>query len=66
MKMASSSSRVGSPPALPGAHHRGRAWEPSQGSHFNEATPLFLSRCSAWRALLGYTEGPRVRQDAQE
>ena len=28
-------SRVGSPPALPAAHHRGRAWEPSQGSHVN-------------------------------
>ena len=25
--------RVGSPPALPAADHRGRAWEPSQGSH---------------------------------
>jgi uncharacterized membrane protein len=25
--------RVGSPPALPGAGHRGRIWEPSQGSH---------------------------------
>ena len=25
--------RVGSPPALPAAYHRGRAWEPSQGSH---------------------------------
>jgi uncharacterized membrane protein len=27
--------RVGSPPALPGANHRGRVWEPSQGSHHN-------------------------------
>ena len=27
--------RVGSPPALPAAHHRGRVWEPSQGSHVN-------------------------------
>jgi leucyl-tRNA synthetase len=26
-------SRVGSPPAPPAADHRGRAWEPSQGSH---------------------------------
>ena len=25
--------RVGSPPALPAADHRGRAWEPSEGSH---------------------------------
>jgi hypothetical protein len=31
--------RVGSPPAPPAAHHRGRVWEPSQGSHFNEAQP---------------------------
>ena len=26
-------SRVGSPPASPAAHHRGREWEPFQGSH---------------------------------
>jgi hopanoid biosynthesis associated RND transporter like protein HpnN len=26
-------SRVGSPPALPAADHRGREWEPSEGSH---------------------------------
>jgi len=26
-------SRVGSPPALPAAHHRGRVWEPFEGSH---------------------------------
>jgi cell division protein FtsL len=25
--------RVASPPALPAANHRGREWEPSQGSH---------------------------------
>jgi len=25
----------GSPPALPAAHHRGRVWEPSQGSYVN-------------------------------
>ena len=25
--------RVGSQPALPAADHRGRVWEPSQGSH---------------------------------
>jgi hypothetical protein len=29
--------RVGSRPALPAADHRGRAWEPSQGSHEKEA-----------------------------
>jgi DNA ligase (NAD+) len=28
-------SRVGSPPAPLAAHHRGRVWEPSQGSHVN-------------------------------
>ena len=27
------SDRVGSPPASPAADHRGRVWEPSQGSH---------------------------------
>ena len=29
-------SRVGSRPALPAAHHRGRVWEPSEGSHVRE------------------------------
>ena len=29
--------RVGSPPALPAASHRGRVWEPSQGSHDDES-----------------------------
>jgi len=33
-------SRVGSPPALPAADHRGRAWEPSQGSHINDLATL--------------------------
>jgi hypothetical protein len=28
--------RVGSPPALPAAYHRGRVWEPSQGSHVKQ------------------------------
>ena len=32
--------RVGSPPALPAADHRGRAWEPSQGSHINDLATL--------------------------
>jgi hypothetical protein len=32
-------SRVGSPPALPAAYRRGRAWEPSQGSHVQEPAP---------------------------
>ena len=29
--------RVGSPPASPAADHRGRAWEPSQGSHLDDS-----------------------------
>ena len=32
-------SRVGSPPSSPAAHHRGREWEPSQGSHLDAASP---------------------------
>jgi len=32
-------SRVGSPPALPAAHHRGRVWEPFQGSHVGVPAP---------------------------
>ncbi len=31
--------RVGSPPASPAAHHRGRVWEPSQGSHLKIPLP---------------------------
>jgi thiol-disulfide isomerase/thioredoxin len=31
-------SRVGSPPALPAADHRGRAWEPFEGSHISGPT----------------------------
>ena len=34
--------RVGSPPASPTAHHRGRVWEPSQGSHFRCSSTLWL------------------------
>ena len=34
--MALSPSRVGSQPALPAADHRGRAWEPFQGSHISD------------------------------
>ena len=40
-------SRVESPPALPAAHHRGRAWEPSQGSHFSDLV-LEIGRCLAY------------------
>ncbi|HJX54843.1 MAG TPA: AmmeMemoRadiSam system protein B, partial [Polyangia bacterium] len=32
-------SRVGSPPASPAAHHRGRVWEPFEGSHVNDRLP---------------------------
>jgi DNA mismatch repair protein MutS len=33
-------SRVGSPPASPAADHRGRAWEPFQGSHISDLAAL--------------------------
>ena len=36
-------SRVGSPPALPAAHHRGRVWEPFEGSHIDDAAPSVRS-----------------------
>jgi dienelactone hydrolase len=37
--------RVGSPQALPAADHRGRVWEPSQGSHVNSQRPPLLVIC---------------------
>ena len=37
-------SRVGSPPASPAAYHRGRVWEPFQGSHDSELTALLSPR----------------------
>ena len=37
-------SRVGSPPALPAAYHRGRVWEPSEGSHINDLFPPLTVR----------------------
>jgi hypothetical protein len=37
---AGAPSRVGSPPAMPAADHRGRVWEPSQGSHINAIKPM--------------------------
>jgi signal transduction histidine kinase/DNA-binding LacI/PurR family transcriptional regulator/ActR/RegA family two-component response regulator len=62
-------SRVGSPPASPAAHHRGRAWEPFQGSHIrtapdvvrSEAPPLHQDRIAALgsrleRALCAHPE----------
>jgi DNA polymerase-1 len=42
-RAAAQASRVGSPPAPPAAHHRGRAWEPYQGSHVSnesESVPI--------------------------
>jgi len=33
-------SRVGSPPASPAAYRRGRAWEPSQGSHIRSSAVI--------------------------
>jgi hypothetical protein len=41
--------RVGSPPALPAADHRGRVWEPSQGSHVSEV--LVSDRGIRWGLL---------------
>jgi hypothetical protein len=40
-------SRVESPPALPAAHHGGREWEPSQGSHFSDLV-VEIGRCLAY------------------
>ena len=60
-------SRVGSPPASPAAHHRGRAWEPFQGSHIRArlgtsrqalAALLLLAACS--ESNPGNTPGPRT------
>src|SRR5664279_4028589 len=51
--------RVGSRRALPGAHHRRRVWEPSQGSRDNpawEASEL----CSARTIAGGLGNPPRV------
>ena len=36
-------SRVGSRPALPDADHRGRGWEPSQGSHVGDGPQLAVA-----------------------
>ena len=38
--------RVGSPPAMPAAYHRGRVWEPSQGSHEDDSVRLQLQYLS--------------------
>ena len=43
-RLTTSVSRVGSPPASPAAHHRGRAWEPSQGSHVKRASSIRPAR----------------------
>jgi NAD-dependent deacetylase len=52
--------RVGSPPALPAADHRGRVWEPSQGSHDDRvfaARPnpahLALAALQTWQRTAG-------------
>ncbi len=50
--------RVGSPPALPAAHHRGRVWEPSQGSHDDRvgsppALPAAHHRGRVWEPSQG-------------
>jgi chemotaxis signal transduction protein len=45
--------RVGSPPAPPAADHRGRVWEPSEGSHVDSQTvALMLVRVGGrWFAI---------------
>ncbi len=45
--------RVGSPPALPAADHRGRAWEPFEGSHI-----IDLSGPWQYRIGMNLQEGP--------
>jgi 3-phosphoshikimate 1-carboxyvinyltransferase len=44
-------SRVGSPPALPAAYHRGRAWEPSEGSPINDLFPPLTVRGGALQGI---------------
>ena len=58
-------SRVGSPPALPAADHRGRVWEPSQGSHENRvgsppALPAADHRGRVWEPSQGSHESTRL------
>jgi chemotaxis signal transduction protein len=45
-------SRVGSPPAPPAADHRGRGWEPSEGSHVNDTVAFMLVRLGGRRFAL--------------
>ena len=50
--------RVGSPPASPAAYHRGRVWEPSQGSHVGRvgsppASPAAYHRGRVWEPFQG-------------
>ena len=53
--------RVGSPPALPAAYHRGRVWEPFEGSHENRvgsppALPAAYHRGRVWEPFEGSHE----------
>jgi tetratricopeptide (TPR) repeat protein len=50
--------RVGSPPASPAAHHRGRVWEPFEGSHHDRAgsppaSPAADHRGRVWEPFEG-------------
>ncbi len=47
------SSRVGSPPASPAAYHRGRVWEPSQGSHLKNPVDRASTRKIERKTLVG-------------
>jgi hypothetical protein len=62
--LAVAASRVGSPPASPAAHHRGRVWEPFQGSHVSGLLPPWPGRVLTWSAvatLLALTVVPRAQ-----
>jgi hypothetical protein len=48
--MIGRASRVGSPPASPAANHRGRVWEPFQGSHIRSTFAILLSAAFALAA----------------
>ena len=56
---------VGSPAALPPAHHRGRVWEPSQGSHIDDVGPMigFAEPGEGTDTMLG--EAPVVHENEE-
>ncbi len=56
---------MGSRPALPAADHRGRAWEPSQGSHHNRPSSRIHRGLTGARELVGtaYLEDGDLRRE---